>query len=164
MHWTLAASVLGCLVLPASGQPHQWLGYVALAVAAVRTALGFVGPPSMRWGRFVRRPSAVLAYARLMFSGDEPRHQDHNPVGGWMVLLLLASALAAAGSGALFVTDAFWGVGWLAESHEFAGTLFWFWVPLHVGGVLMASYRHRENLVAAMIDGRKQVSRPGVPD
>ena len=156
-HWTLALAVLTCLVLHHGGPWHERAGYLALGVALWRTAWGWVArDPFARWSHCVRGPGATLAYARALRRGDEPHHLGHNPLGAWMILALLSAALAAAASGALYVTDRFWGEAWLSETHEWLGWSLAGLVPLHLAGVVFTSWRQRENLVAAMLHGHKR--------
>lgn len=161
-HWTLAGCVLTGLVLHEGGRWHEWLGYIALAVALWRTALGmWARAPQLRFARFVHGPVATAAYARALRAGREPRHLGHNPLGGWMIVALLASAVVAGGSGALYATDAYWGDPVVHAIHQVAGWAFAGLVPLHVGGVLLTSWLQRENLLAAMLTGRKRAAAPG---
>ena len=163
-HWLLAASVIGCLLLHEGGRWHEALGYTALAVAALRLAAGLFGTPTTspaRFSRFVAGPRATLSYARSVWAGREPRHLGHNPLGGWMVLALLVAAVLAGGSGAAYVTDRFWGDERVLLLHALVGWGLLVLLPLHIAGVVFTSLRHRENLVRAMVDGRKRAAGPG---
>ena len=155
-HWLLAGSVIGCWVLHEGGPWHVRLGYLALGIALLRTLAGALGPPPMRFGAFVRSVAATLAYTRMLRDGAAPRYLNHNPLGAWMVLALLVSALVAGGSGALYDTDAFWGDPLVWAVHQVSAWAFVALVPLHLAGVLLSSRAHRENLVWAMITGRKR--------
>lgn len=161
-HWLLAACVLGALVLHEGGAVHQALGWCALTVATCRGVAGFVvRAPQLRFARFVRGPAATWAYVRQAWQGREARHLGHNPLGGWMIVALLASAITAGASGALYDTDRFWGDPLVYGIHQAAGWAFAVLVPLHVAGVVFTSWRHRENLLAAMLTGRKRAAGPG---
>ncbi len=163
-HWALAGCVLACLVLYQGGHWHERLGYVALAIIVWRIAGGLGGPAADRFSAFVRGPAATLAYARALWRGDESRHLGHNPLGAWMILALLATALLAAGSGAVYLTDAYWGEAALYRLHQIAGWSLAGLVPLHLGGVALSSWRQRENLIMAMLSGRKRAPAPGPDD
>jgi cytochrome b len=67
---------------------------------------------------------------------------------------------ATALTGWLQTTDAFWGSDLMEDLHEALATLILGLVALHLGGVLLASLRHGENLVHAMLDGRKRPLGP----
>ncbi|TMH74230.1 MAG: cytochrome B, partial [Betaproteobacteria bacterium] len=85
----------------------------------------------------------------------------HNPLGAWMIVALLAMIALVAGTGWLSTTDRFWGVEWLQETHHLLADALLVLATLHVAGVAYTSLRHRENLVRAMITGRKPPPRAG---
>ena len=84
------------------------------------------------------------------------RYLGHNPAGGAMVIALLMMLGATAASGIMTTTDAYQGVNWVKDVHELAANLTVALVGLHLVGVLVASVEHRENLVRAMMTGRKR--------
>jgi cytochrome b len=85
-----------------------------------------------------------------------PRYLGHNPAGGAMVVALMIMLAGTTITGFMLTTDAFWGVKWAEEVHEFFANLTVVLIVFHVLGVLLASFEHRENLVKAMITGRKR--------
>ncbi|MFL6570972.1 MAG: cytochrome b/b6 domain-containing protein, partial [Burkholderiales bacterium] len=140
-HWSLAACVLAAWItaeakLKSAETIHEWLGYAALAVIALRCAWGWIGTRYARFEQFVAAPSRVLAYAKAVLRGVEPRYVGHNPLGGWMIVALLATAALASLSGWLSITDRFWGVEWVQEAHELLGNAVIALAALHVAGVL----------------------------
>jgi cytochrome b len=159
LHWALASSMVASfLTHEGGGRLHEWVGYAALATAVLRTALGFFAGGLWRFDSFVRGIRTTAAYGWAVLQRREQHYRGHNPLGAWMVVALLADALAAGATGALYVTDRFWGTAWLEGLH---GVLGKFLVPLlllHVGGVVFTSIRQRENLAASMVHGRKRAA------
>lgn len=156
-HWLLFASVaLAWLTREGWGRWHEWIGYAALAVVALRIVWGWLGPRRARFADFVRTPAATWRYAREAMRAREPRHLGHNPLGAYMILALLLVTVLASLSGWLYTTDRFWGVAWVETTHAWLANALLILIGLHVAGVIAASIRHRENLVSAMFHGRKR--------
>jgi cytochrome b len=160
-HWTLVSCVLtawltGELKIESAQPLHEWLGYAALVVIALRLIWGWSGPRYARFAQFIAGPARALAYARAVVRGSEPRYLGHNPLGGWMIVALLATAAAASLTGWLSITDRYWGVAWVQETHEVLSNALIALAVLHVAGVAFTSVRRRENLVAAMWTGIKR--------
>lgn len=143
---------------------HEWLGYGVAAVVLARVAWGWNRRPASRHARFdhfVRGARATQAHARALLDGSAARHLGHNPLGGWMVLALLACAGATTLTGMLYTTEWLWGYDWLHDLHAALAWSFVALVPLHVAGVALSSCLHHESLVAAMVHGRKRAPAPG---
>ena len=156
-HWTLVASVALAWFSRTGGHLwHQLFGYTALVTVAIRVLWGFIGPDHARFASFVCSAQATLRYARLALVAREPRHIGHNPLGACMIVVLLVNITLIGLSGWLYTTTAFWGVEWVDRLHAWLSYLLLGLISLHVGGVLLASMRHRENLAAAMLHGRKR--------
>lgn len=162
LHWLLVAGVAAAwLTRSGWGKWHEWIGYATLVLIGVRVAWGWIGPRYARFSDFVRTPSATLGYAKRLLGGGEPRYIGHNPLGGWMILALIVVTALAGVSGWLYTTDAYWGNEQVESLHEGLSIAVLALIALHVCGVLFASFRHRENLVASMIHGRKRPPASG---
>jgi cytochrome b len=149
---------------------HVWAGYAVFALVLIRLVWGVVGTRHARFADFVRRPRVVLTYLKDVTAFRARRHLGHNPAGGAMAVALLISLVLLSISGlALYGAEEFSGPlagllqgsasGWgelLEETHEFLANFTVLLVVLHLGGVLLASLQHHENLVRAMLSGRKR--------
>ncbi|WP_377291676.1 cytochrome b/b6 domain-containing protein [Rhizobium sp. SG2393] len=161
-HWGLAGSfALAYVTAEDIRDVHEVAGYVAGALIASRIVMGFAGSPYARFRQFVRSPAHVVSYVGSMIRRRDPRYIGHNPLGGLMVMALILAMAGVALTGWLQTTDAYWGVEWVEETHEALANMMLAAVALHLFGVLFESIRHHENLVGAMISGRKRAPRPG---
>jgi len=161
-HWTLVASFAVCwLSAQAWEDLHAWAGYLAGALVLARVVWGFVGGGYARFSQFVRGPRVVFAYLGAIARGREARFVGHNPAGGAMIVALLAAVAATAASGYALTTDAFWGSSGAQRLHSLIAHGLALLVVGHLAGVALASLRHRENLVRAMIFGNKRAPEPG---
>jgi cytochrome b len=160
-HWSLVALFV---VAYATGDEvervHIAAGYAIAALLALRIIWGFVGPRHARFRSFVGSPGEVLAYLRDVLLFKAPRHLGHNPAGGLMIVALIAMLVATCATGYMMTTDAYWGAKWVEEMHEVLANATVALIGLHVLGVVVASFQHRENLVKAMVTGRKRERDP----
>ena len=154
-HWTLVTAFATAFLVEEGGRLHDAAGYVVLGLIAVRLVWGVIGPEHARFASFVPTLAGLVSYLWGVARGKPARFLGHNPAGGVMIVLLLATVFTAAASGWLMTTDRFWGVAWVEELHEGTAWLALALVGVHVLGVLVSSLLHRENLVRAMITGNK---------
>jgi len=161
-HWALVLGFSAAyLTRHVSGPWHEWLGYLVLALVALRLVWGFTGSKFARFGQFVRAPGHTIAYAATVASWRQARYIGHNPLGGWMVVMQMVTIAVICVSGWLYTTDRFWGIDWVENLHDASTWLALALVTMHVCGVILASLHDRENLVASMIHGRKRYPQAG---
>jgi cytochrome b len=137
---------------------HVGAGATVLAVAAFRLPWGFIGSRYARFVDFVRGPAAVKDYFFSLLRLQPAHHVGHNPAGGWAIVLLLGLGIVTGLSGWAIYNDI--GGHLLEELHEGLATAMLTIVIVHVAGVVSGSVLHGENLVRAMVNGRKA----GTPD
>jgi cytochrome b len=159
-HWTLAASVIGAYVTGESEdfeRLHHTLGWVAAGLIAFRVVWGLVGTRYARFSEFVRGPAQVWSYIKSLRSSEPQHFVGHNPVGAVAVILLMALVALSVYTGWLALAED--AAEWLEDAHEIASNTLIILVVVHVLGVLWSSRTHGENLLKAMLTGRKQADR-----
>lgn len=157
-HWLLAALIgASWCTRHGGGTWHEYLGYGAAAVVALRIALGMFGSGHARFAAFVVGPRALLSHLRTLRARHAAHFIGHNPAGGYMVLVLLAATASVSATGWLYTTDRYWGVEWVERLHACASDLLLLLILVHLCGVAFESWRGRENLVTAMLHGHKRM-------
>lgn len=155
-HWSLVGAMAYEFLFEPGTFTHNAVGYAVLGLIAIRILWGLIGTRHARFRDFVTSPAATFNYVVQIVMGHPRRYIGHNPAGAMMVLVLMLAVTATAASGWAMTTDALWGSEWIEELHEVLayGTLVL--IALHVLGVIAASWQHGENLVKAMVTGRKR--------
>jgi Cytochrome b len=155
-HWLMVVSFV---VAYATGDSERWrlvhvtFGYTMAGLVAFRIVWGLLGTRYSRFSSFVRSPDAVWTYVSGMIKGRHERIVGHNPAGGVAIVAILILSIAVSATG--------WSVYNNAASdsmeglHEIAANLMLAVVVIHVLGVVLGSFLHRENLVLSMITGNK---------
>jgi len=157
--------------------PKQWLdghivfGTVVCALIVFRLIWGFTGTQHARFASFIVGPGVALRYLRTLLAGRASNHIGHNPLGAMMIVALLlvlglltATGLVALGGelkqGPLAPFTSF-ATGHGAKAiHQILAYGLLGLIVLHVAGVAIESLRVRENLVRAMLTGRKAIAGP----
>lgn len=155
-HWLMVLTFAGAW-LTADGERwrmvHVTLGYTMAGLVAFRVLWGLVGTRHARFADFVRGPGAVAGYLKSLLRGRPEHHAGHNPAGALAIVALLLLAVAVPLTGWALFNDL--GGHGLEDVHEGVANAMLALVAVHVAAVAISSWLHRENLVAAMVTGRK---------
>jgi len=166
-HWLLVAGFfIAYLTEDDLLTVHVWAGYLVTGLLVFRLIWGFIGNDYARFSNFLCSPAKSIAYLKDLVALKTQRYIGHNPAGAAMIVLLLVSLLATVITG-LAVYGADQAAGPLAaigsanekmweEVHEFFANFTLVLVVVHVAGVAIESYIHRENLARAMVNGFKK--------
>lgn len=188
-HWSLVvAFAVAWLSAEELDRVHEIAGYTVAGLVAFRLVWGLVGSRYARFPQFLKGPGATLSYLGDMVRGKERRYLGHNPAGAAMIVALLIALSGMAFTGWLMaepsrvamlpdlpqIVAPAWAdddgeeygergevEGPLKDVHETLANLLLLLAALHVGGVVLASLRHRENLARAMVTGNKRAPDPG---
>lgn len=132
---------------------HVFAGATVLGVATFRLPWGFFGTRYARFVEFVRGPASVKDYLGGLLRLEPSHHVGHNPAGGWAIVLLLGLGILTGLSGWAHYNEL--GGEAVGEVHELLAASMLTVVIVHLAGVFSGSLLHGENLVRAMLTGRK---------
>jgi len=173
-HWLLVASYAGAWLTFDDNRylyAHVFAGYTFFGLLIFRLLWGMVGSRYARFRAFAFDWPSVWAYLYALLTGKAARYIGHNPVGSWVIFLIIGFGIVVSLAGMFTLggeeqhgplkgvlifaagTD-------IKEIHEGAAWLMLALTAIHVAGVIIESLLHRENLVLAMITGYK-VGRKG---
>lgn len=184
-HWLLAASIVASWATAELSdtlmQVHMWLGYWTLGLVIYRILWGVIGSRHARFVSFLKGPGTIFRYARSLVDGSHRESAGHNPMGGWMVAVMLALAGAQAVSG-LFSSDDLTAFGaWsggvsertsnqMTGFHELNFNLIVAAVGAHLVAIGVYQFGLGKDLIGPMLTGHKSEPRvtaqdaiPGTP-
>jgi cytochrome b len=156
-HWALAASVLiAWFSANILDTVHEIAGYTVLVLIAFRIVWGFTGTRYSRFQNSVQSLRTVLLHLWQFAHGQSGRYLGLNPAGAAMSYALLVLLAVSTVSGWMQITERFFGVDWVEKLHTYSSNLVLLLAVLHVLGVLLTCALQKENLVRAMITGKKR--------
>lgn len=145
---------------------HLIFAQILLGLLAYRLVWGFIGTPYARFTNFIYAPKTYFNYLKGAVAKQKPTYLGHNPFGGLMVVVLLASLGFMLLTGA-FTSDDIFTFGplyayvdsdvasWMGRWHSLFFDCLLIFIVLHLFAILVYKFLG-ENLVKAMFTGVKK--------
>jgi cytochrome b len=143
---------------------HMLVGLLLVALVGLRLIWGLVGSRYARFSSFRLRPAKLLTYFTDLLKGRSARELGHNPASSWAAVIMLALALGLGLTGYLMTASGGDPERW-EDLHELMANAFLFVVIAHVGGVVLHTLRHRDQIGFSMLSGNKRpiAGEEGIP-
>jgi cytochrome b len=171
-HWSLVALIFCAWASRKWGDEalvwHKWNGYAVLVLIIWRILWGICGSSTARFAAFLYWPWTAAKYAFDFVVGRPRKFLGHNPLGAAMVFALLGMVGLQGGLGLISyddhdamtggplagrVSDATWGAAtkWHIAFFDYLLIA----IGLHITANILYLVWKRENLIKAMVTGRK---------
>ena len=176
-HWTLVIAFFTAYLTEDDFLDiHIYAGYLITGLLVFRIIWGFIGSKYARFSNFVYSFATIKDYLKSLLTTHPKHYLGHNPAGGLMIILLLVSLTFTVSTGIVMDLETEPGNTIqqqyisehddddedesamhevMEEVHEFFANLTLLLVFIHIAGVIVSSKLHKENLVRAMITGKK---------
>ena len=138
---------------------HMLSGLLLGGLVVWRILWGFFGSQHARFIGFSLNPLDLKQYLLGILSGSKKRWAGHNPASSWAAVVMFTLALGLAVTGYLMSTG---DKETFEDIHEVMANTFMVVAALHVAGVILHSVRHKDAIALSMVDGKKELSVPGV--
>jgi len=177
-HWSLVSLlVVSCYTGLTGGfyemDWHMKSGYGILTLILFRILWGLIGTHYAQFKEFLPGPSQIKAH--LTTALEKPYHSaGHNPLGALNIFVILTVVLIQAVTG-LFANDDIFTEGplagkvsyetsrWLTGIHEINIWILAGLVTMHLLAIALHQFHFRDNLVKAMLTGKKKAKAIQVP-
>ena len=165
-HWSLVVMIVVCIytINVDNVTAHQYAGTFVLVLLLFRVLWGLLGSTTAKFWDFVKGPMSAYQYLRYGITKTE----GHNPLGAYMVLLMLLVLFTQTITG-LFLTDntylhqdspLYQWVGSDARSvlktiHQYNLYVIYTMVGLHVAAIVLYFLVKGQNLIKTLVVGTR---------
>ncbi len=156
LHWALAISLsasLGIALLVDCENPdfqyHMIFGLVAVFVVLLRIILGLLGSRHARFANFPLKPREIIGYFGSVLRAHSSNYAGNNPGAASAAIGMFLLVPLIVISGVYIDKEAAEGL------HSVLAYILLAVIGAHVSGLLLHTLRHKENIAASMITGKK---------
>lgn len=169
-HWGLVAACITVYLTSRTEryvELHATAGYALFCFIMFRLVWGFIGNRYARFSNFISGWRKTRACLADLLSLTPHRSIGHNPAVGWIVLVMLAILLLISVSGLITYSGeenkgflagyfSFSAAQYAHLIHSYVAYAFVLVIVLHVSAALVHDFILGENIIVAMITGRKE--------
>ena len=160
-HWLLVASFIGAWLTSdseAQQMIHYAFGYTAVVLVLFRVVWGIVGTRYARFSQFIKGPAQTRQHIKALLTGNQHLGVGHNSAGALAMISLMVLILLIGLTGYWSVKEFLGDL--MSGAHETISNLALVVVVIHIAAAIIMSFMQKENLVRAMVTGKKQ----GLPE
>ncbi len=179
-HWAMVlvvcvAAITGYFFEEMLLEVHVYAGYLLACLISFRLVWGIVGSHYSRFHTYPLKRSHVKSHLKQLSKGRSQTYSGHNPVGAWMIVILLSCLTLLVLTGLTswggqdnqgpFAGLVTYQLGDMSEEvHEVFANILITAIAIHIAGVCVETFIFKHPLIRAMITGYKDNASPQSPN